>query len=141
MRRRFAFPVIVLAMLAVAAVAPAATVAKAPGALYVDVKSQATIIEGGSAALLRVRASCPVGYEVLEGFVYIVQDGSESQWAGIPLTCDGKQHRFVLRVSAFDESPFHAGDARATAFLLVIDPDTQATLDAGDSQALKLRPA
>ena len=44
----------------------------------VRVASMGKIIEGGSAAVVKVATVCPRGWEVLESFVYLVQDGNQS---------------------------------------------------------------
>jgi hypothetical protein len=108
----------------------------------VALKAKATLLEGGQAVEVKVRATCPTGYTVLEAFVYIGQEGNESDFAAIPLACQDKQkpRDFVIRVPAFpDNPPFHPGDATATAFVLIEDPATGGTLSGGDNRAIQIK--
>lgn len=76
------------------------------------------LLDGGQAVRVTVTASCSAGGAVLESFVYVVQDGNQSQFAGIPLQCDGARHRFTVRVNALDFL-FHEGPAQASGFVLL----------------------
>ena len=133
----------ILASLVVPAILSASmattAVAARGGELRVDIKHNAVLIDAGQAVLVSVKARCPVGYDVLEAFVYISQDGNESDFGFFGLTCNGKQQRFVVRVSAFDEARFHPGTAHASAYVLVTDPATEETLTAQDSDQIKIR--
>ena len=133
----------VLAFFAVAAILSASmattAVAARGGEVRVDIKRNAVLIDAGQAVLVSVKARCPVGYDVLEAFVYISQEGNESDFGFFGLTCNGKQQRFVVRLNTFDEARFHPGSAHASALVLVIDPKTDETLSDQDSQQVKIR--
>jgi hypothetical protein len=119
----------------------ASSVSAAQG-ITVALKANATLLEEGQAVQVRVRATCPTGYTVLEAFVYIGQEGNESDFAFIPLACQDKQkpRDFVIRVPMFpDNPPFHPGDATATAFVLIEDPATGDTLSGGDNRAIRIK--
>jgi hypothetical protein len=103
-----------------------------------DLKRRATFISTETATL-RLRYSCPVGYETLEALTYITQDGFTSMFGGFSsVTCDGKQHWAQSTVSSFEEAPFHLGSASATIYLLVQKVGTFDTLSAGDTGAIRL---
>jgi hypothetical protein len=106
-----------LSVATLAALTATAAAAASTG-LSVDVKKNAGLVEGGQAVELRLRAACPAGEEVLEAFVYVTQEGNESDFASIPLICDGKKHTFIVRASSFD-TPFHRGPAQASPFVLL----------------------
>jgi hypothetical protein len=85
------------------------------------------IAEGGAVANLEVRVSCePVG-DVgfpLEAMLFLTQENQtiagEGGIGGI--ICDGTPRWLPVRVTAFEGS-FHAGRARASAFVLICDPN------------------
>ncbi len=127
-------PAAVLAILV--ASAPPSGAESAPVAI--DIKPKATLLDGGTAVLLRGKAVCPSGWEVLEEFAYVVQDGNESFFGFVTTPCDGKWHRFEVRVLAFEEFRFHEGEAVATGFILVQLPGTPESMSAGDSQRITI---
>jgi hypothetical protein len=109
-------------------------------ALLVHIVSVGRIVDDGQAVRVHVLVRCALpGVQVLEAFIYVVQDGRQSNFAGLPVTC-GPRPRIQLltvRVSALDFS-FQRGTAQASAFILLLDPVTQQTVSAGDSRALTL---
>ena len=117
-----------------------ATPATANGAPTLTVADTTTLIEDGDAVLARVAVSCPEGTEVLEAHLRISQDeqtvSGEAPIFGI--ICDGRTRTRVVRVSPL-EGQFHAGEAFASAFLLVIDPDTGQTQQAQDAKTVLVR--
>jgi hypothetical protein len=120
---------------------PAARPALAHQALTVHILRVGKVLDGGLAVRVHVLAKCTLqGMEVLEAFVYVGQDGHQSNFAGLPVSCGTRPRVQVLtvRVSALDFT-FHKGRATASAFVLVVDPVTRQTQSAGDTGPLWLR--
>jgi hypothetical protein len=86
--------------------------------LALDIAKKATLGPGGQTVTVTVTATCPEGREVLEAFVYVTQDGNETQFGFFSLTCDSTPHTFVVELDAFDVT-FHKGKARASGYLLL----------------------
>lgn len=129
---------LLLCMLVVAGLSVPTTDAGVP--VQVKLEKQATVIDHGQAANVRVRVRCDrASGQLLESLVYVVQDGQTSQFASIPVTCDGRWHGAVIRVAAFSESPFHQGQARASAYVLLLSPATGDTVSGSDTRILNLR--
>lgn len=97
--------------------------AVAQESVTLKVGKNATLTNGGQAVSVTVTAQCPAGDTVLEAFVYVVQDGNQSQFGGIPLQCDGGWHRFVVTVTALDFL-FRPGEATASGFVLLVSGAT-----------------
>ena len=114
--RRILF--LLMTTLAVAAAPPLAQ-----AAVSVSVAPTARIVDGGAAAIARVTVTCDRGDQPLEGQLRLSQDDQTiTGVGGIPVRCDGKAHRFRIRVNA-EQGLFHPGDAFASAFVLVLNPD------------------
>ena len=108
--------------------------------VVVDVAPEAKLVDGGRAALLRVKVRCPSRFRVLEAFAYLTQDGNQSEFGGVPATCDGKPQFFTVRVSAFPGEPaLRPGRAVGTGFLLLAERATGQSRQGGDTQSLRLR--
>jgi hypothetical protein len=137
--RRILLVLLVLAGSLSVGVGPA--VSAPPGKVSVDIRPKGTISADGLNAVVRVRVRCPSQPPVLEAFMYITQEGNESQFAGLNLTCDGRWHRMAVSVDAFEEAPLHAGRANATAFILLCDETTGECIDGQDSRRIFLREA
>jgi hypothetical protein len=123
------------------AIAAIALVLPAHGAsrpVSVKLKRQATLVDQGQAVVVDVPAACGAGFEVLEGFVSVNQEGVASEFEFFTPVCDGKKHRFQVRVRAFEGSAFRTGDAFASAFVLVLDPGTGETVQAQDSRRIRI---
>lgn len=112
---------------------PAAAVASP---VSVDVAKVGRLTNGDRTVTFRATARCEPGLQVLEAFVTVSQ-GSFVQ-VGLPLTCDGKQQVFNLTGTLVDGS-FQPGVAQASAFVLVLDPATGQTVQAQDSEQMRLR--
>jgi hypothetical protein len=110
-------------LLSLLAAGVVATGASAQGTLTANIQRNATLVSS-QAVSLKVSVRCPSGAEVLEAFVYIVQDGNQSQFAGIPVVCDGSTQRFTVTVNAFPETPFHVGPAQASGFVLLLSGES-----------------
>jgi hypothetical protein len=94
------------------AIAAIALVLPAHGAsrpVSVKLKRQATLVDQGQAVVVDVPAACGAGLEVLEGFVSVNQEGVASEFEFFTPVCDGKKHRFQVRVRAFEGSAFPHG--------------------------------
>jgi hypothetical protein len=136
--RRILLVLLVLGGLLSVGVGPAVS---APGKLSVHIRPNAAISADGLHAVVTVRVRCPIEPPVLEAFLYVTQEGNESQFAGLNLTCDGRWHRMAVSVDAFEEAPLHAGRANATAFILLCDETTGECIDGQDSRRIFLREA
>ena len=113
MKRRLRAATLIAVLGAVFAV-PAATAAT----VTAEIGKKATLVDGGAAVIVEVSVACSPGSEVLEAFVYVVQDDNTSQFAGIPVVCDGTLHTYTVRVRALD-FVFRKGKARASAYILL----------------------
>ena len=124
--------------LIVAAVLTSVAQLDARGSVTVDIGKYAALVDAGQAVEIEVEVSCTASYKPLEAFVYVVQDGYTSQFAGIPVRCTNHVQKYVVVVRAFPDSPFHAGEAYASAYLLVQSP-TGATVSGGDAHPIEIR--
>ena len=86
--------------------------------LTIQVAKKAALVDGGRAVAVTVTVTCPSGSEVLEAFVYVVQDESQSLFAPLQVTCDGTTHTQTVEVPA-GATPFHAGSARVSGYILL----------------------
>jgi hypothetical protein len=113
--------------------------AQAQTAATVTVQPEGVIAGAGDEALVFVIVECTLdpGDELLEGHVTLSQEFA-SGFGALNPTCDGKPHRNVVRVRAFDAT-FQRGDAFASAFLLFLDPETGQTVQAQGSGTITLR--
>lgn len=107
--------------------------------LLLEIEKKAELVNEGTAANLTVTVACPDGWEVLEAFVYINQDGNSTDFARIPIVCDAVEHSAVVRVNAAPDQLFHKGKASASGFILIINSDTGETLSLSPSVRLKLK--
>jgi hypothetical protein len=105
----------------------------------VKLKRKATLVDQGAAVIVDLKAACDPGLEVLEAHVSVSQEGVASDFGRFTPVCDGRKHRFQVRVSAFEGSAFRTGKAFASAFVLVQDPDTGETAQAQDSRQIRIR--
>ncbi len=114
-------------------------IAVAQESLTAEIANQAKLQNNGQAVRLTISVYCPAGYEVLEAFVYITQDGNQSQYGRIPVRCDGKQHGYTVRVIAYDGRPFQYGSASASGYILVYNPTTGTTQSTSPTQDITIR--
>ncbi|MBA3287890.1 MAG: hypothetical protein H0U21_07690 [Acidimicrobiia bacterium] len=130
MMRRFLIRAIGLA--AVASLAPLAAPVGAPvGAappepMVIRAWPFGRLVEGGMAADIRVVTRCRLdGYEILESLIYLNQDGRSTNFAGLPIACDGQRRATRVRVRVLEgEPPLRHGDASISAYAAAIDPET-----------------
>lgn len=109
--------------------------------LSIHIWKTATLVDGGQAVELKIKTICAVvGVEVLEAFVYVTQDGNQSQFAPIPVSCgnDSKSQKSIVRVPALDFL-FHEGEANASAYILVFDPITGIDYSTGAGEMIRIR--
>ena len=118
----------------------AAPAGAAPGATQdqvpVRLASEGKIGGGGLNASVRLRTMCLPGWEAIEAFAYLTQDGHTSSFGYFNPSCDGASHTYTITVEAID-STFHEGEATGTAYLLLMGPNGQ-TRSGGDSRPVTL---
>ena len=125
-----------LAALVVVALLPAGA-ATAEDAVTVKVGPTAQIIAGGEALLVTVEVACEPGLEVLEAQVY-AQQGATFGRAGIgSVVCNGRPHPYKVRVNPL-EGRFISREAYVSAFVLVLDPQTQMTQQGQDARTVSV---
>src|SRR5688572_17852894 len=74
------------------------------------------------AVTVPIEVQCSARWEVLEAFVYIVQNKAQAENAPIPVDCGmSSPRRYNVEVSAGPEA-FEQGEATATAYVLLQDP-------------------
>jgi hypothetical protein len=137
MKRKLSF--VLLLSLAVSAIL--ASPALGQQSLSVDIGKTAKIIDGGQAVELKVKTVCAIeGFELLEAFVYVTQNGNTSQFASIPVSCSDipRPQKATVRVLALDFL-FQEGEANASAFILLIDPVSGDTLSTSPTQVIRIR--
>jgi hypothetical protein len=106
---------VVLAGVLVVLLAPRAA---AQGTLAFEIGKKATLVDGGQAVDVQATVTCPAGGVVLEAFLYVTQEGNQSQFAFFQPVCDGTPHAFTVRAQAID-FVFHPGKARVSGYLLL----------------------
>jgi hypothetical protein len=92
--------------------------AAAQETLGIQIDRNATLVDGGSAVQLQGTVTCPAGAEVLEAFLYVVQDGNQSQFASLQPVCDGTPQPFTVLAQAVG-FVFHRGKAQVSGYLLL----------------------
>jgi hypothetical protein len=106
-------------------------------AVSVSIKPAAQLVGEGQAVQVQVRVACDPEFEVLEANLSVSQEDA-SGFAGIGgITCDGRQQTLLVPVNAQD-STFERGAAFASAFVLVIDQQTQETRQGQDSGTIRI---
>jgi hypothetical protein len=123
------------AVLAVLWGAPTAALANA---VIVEISRVGTRLDRGAFVELDVTVTCRTGRIVLEAFVYIVQSGSQSQFAPIPVTCRSYPRTYIVKVPA-GETPLTRGAANASAYVLLERPAAEDTETGDDSRPLLIR--
>jgi hypothetical protein len=129
------------------AVAFAVAFALAPSAATASMEAVATdvpvrlspagrILQGGELARVRLRTTCPSGWEPLEAFAYLTQDGNTSQFGSFTPVCDGLARTYTVDVAAMDVA-FHPGESTGTAYVLLMGPNGQ-TRSGGDTRTVTL---
>lgn len=138
MKRKFNTILLIITLTITAVLAgPAA----AKQSLSVDIGKTATLVDGGQAVELKVKTVCAIeGFEVLEAFVYVTQNGNTSQFAPIPVSCSNipRPQKATVRVPALDFL-FQEGEANASGFILLIDPIGGDTVSTSPTQVIQIR--
>jgi hypothetical protein len=135
--KRIVFMVTVALVVALIVVGGAAS-AQEPEAVSVQVGPTAQAIAGGQTLLVTVEVACEPGWQVLEAQVFAQQEGATSTFAGIGgVVCDGKPHVHKVRVNALD-GQFSRGTASVSAFVLLLDPATQMTVQGQDARTVSV---
>jgi hypothetical protein len=105
--------------------------------VVVEVGPTAKVLEDGQAVRVMVKVACEPGWQVLEANVSATQ-GATSSLAGIGgVVCDGKPHVHKVRVEALD-GQFSRGTASVSAFVLLLDPATQTTVQGQDARTVSV---
>lgn len=105
----------------------------------IEVAPTAKLVGGGGSVLAKVTVVCDEGRQVLEAHLRISQDDqSISGESGLgALRCDGRPHKYNVRVTPL-AGAFHAGEATASAFVLLLDPTTGTTQQAQDFRTITI---
>jgi hypothetical protein len=136
MRRLF---LLFVSLLAVGGVLALPGSAAAQQAVSVSIESNGKVVGSGEAAAVRLTVSCEAPFEVLEANLSLSQ-GAASGFTGFGgFGCDGKNHKLRVTVPANEGTAFAKGPASASAFVLVINPNTQETQQGQASQTVTLR--
>jgi len=126
---------IAILMVAIPAFSAAPASGVRPGPVQASI-AEATLVEGGAAALVSVSVRCAGGSDVLEAFVYVTQQGQQSPFAPIQIRCGGRARTYVVRVPSPEGTTFQVGTASASGFVLVEKKGT--VTSASPSQTLTL---
>ena len=102
----------------------------------IDIRSPARISADGQQVSVRLAVTCPAGWDVLEANISVSQ-GSASGRSGFGVACTGHPRNAVATVTSFG-SPYVAGQATASAFILLIDPATSQTMPVQASETINL---
>jgi hypothetical protein len=129
-----------LAVLALALVASLLMAASAQAAVTVSIGPDAKRIKGGRAVNAVVTVTCDPGFEVLEAHLTVSQDNQTITGTGGlgAVQCDGTPHTHHVVVNA-QEGRYHRGEAFASAFVLVIDPNTNETQQGQATATINVR--
>jgi hypothetical protein len=92
--------------------------AAAQETLGIQIDKKATLVDGGPAVQVHGTVTCPAGAEVLEAFLYVIQDGNQSQFASLQPVCDGTPQPFTVLAQAVG-FVFHRGKAQVSGYLLL----------------------
>jgi hypothetical protein len=105
----------------------------------VGVAPTAKLVAGGESVLAKITVACDEGTQVLEAHLRISQDNQTVSGESTPgaLRCDGRPHKYNVRVTPL-EGAFHAGEATASAFVLLLDPSTGTTEQAQHSRTITI---
>jgi hypothetical protein len=128
LRRSLVSVVVVLLVLAPAV----ATAAPSP----LDISDRGRISADGQRVTVRISATCPMGWDVLEANVSVSQDAA-SGLGGFGIACTGHPVSARATVVSFGGA-YEPGPASASAFILLIDPVTGVTMSLSTSETIRL---
>lgn len=104
-----------------------------------DIGQGASLGAGGNAVTVSIEVQCSDRWQVLEAFVSIVQNSTQSANAPLPVDCESEGPRpYNLQVHA-GKAAFEQGEATATAYILLQDPDTGETMVLNDTAPILIR--
>jgi hypothetical protein len=112
-----------------------------------DLEETIPVLRIGKAAALStdgtlavpVHVQCGHRWEVVEAFVYVVQSGDQSANAVIPVECGANRERnYNVTVPAI-KTGYDAGEATATAYVLLMDPDDGSTTPLNETATILIR--
>lgn len=109
--------------------------------LSIAIGKKASLVDGGQGVEIRIRTVCGIdGVEVREAFLYVTQNGNQSQFAPIPVSCSDKHRpqKATVVVPALDFL-FQAGDANVSAYILAVDPVTGTDYSLNAGQVIRIR--
>jgi hypothetical protein len=107
--------------------------------VHVSIEPAATLLNSGQAVRLNVTVHCSPGNgEVREAFVYITQNGIQSNFARIPVICRGGPNTYQVTVTTSNGETFKSGQAHASAYVLITHPKTGSTTSGQASTAITL---
>jgi hypothetical protein len=86
--------------------------------LSVGVGRRGALADDSETALVTLQVRCPPGSEVLESFLYLVQDGEQTAFAPFTPDCDRPVERIVVAVPA-GSAELEAGTANVSGYLLL----------------------
>ena len=110
MRRLFCIVVVAGALVGIGT-------AHAESTLAVEIEKKAVLVSP-TEVMVTGTVTCPAGATVVEAFLYVVQDGNQSQFAALPVVCDGSPHEFGVTVTTID-FVFSKGKAQVSSFVLL----------------------
>jgi hypothetical protein len=102
-------------------------------------RSAKLINDADNSLIVRLRARCPKGFQVVEGVLGVQQgpEGGEVHGEGYFTTrCSG--HWQVQRVRVVAPEGLHPGRAEASAQLDVENPETGEVIGGGDNEILRI---
>ena len=135
-RFRFSLGAIALGLMLQSAAVQAQTETAIP---VLDIGKGASLSAGGNAVTVPIEVQCSARWEVLEAFVYIVQNKAQSANAPIPVDCGmSSPRRYDVEVFAGPEA-FEQGEATATAYVLLQDPQGGGTTALNDTATIMIR--
>ena len=112
----------------------------AQGRLQVKIDPNATLLNGGQSAQISVTVECsPGNAEILEAFIYISQDGIQSNYTPIPVECRGGRNTYQVTVTANEGETFKSGEAHSSAYILIMHPKTGKTTSGQASGTITLQ--
>jgi hypothetical protein len=106
--------------------------------ITVEVARVATRLNNGTAVEVDVTVTCAPWKTPLEAFVYVTQNGNETEFAPIPVVCRGFPRTYIVRVPT-GEAQIRRGNAQASAYVLLLLADGANTESGDDTRPLKIR--
>jgi hypothetical protein len=119
---------------------PVATPVFAQGRVQVSIDQNGLLLNGGQSAQVTVTVKCsPGNAEIIEAFVYITQEGIQSNFAPIPVVCRGGSNMYQITISTSGGETLKTGLAHASAYILISHPKTGRTTSGQASGSIILQ--